>query len=84
MTLEPSKGFIVHWNRNDGHKGEPPSISQTVNFANFVKNSIQIWCICLQIDKYVIICQASQAEYGCNDISINPTKSDRKAVSCYD
>ena len=30
-----------------------------VNFANFVNFLIQIWCICLRIDKYVIICQAS-------------------------
>ena len=41
------------------YKGEPPSISQTVNFANFVIFFIQIWGICLRIDKYVIICQAS-------------------------
>ena len=35
----------------------------------------------MRIDEYVIIGLASEAKYGCNDICINLTKSDIKAVS---
>ena len=37
----------------------------------------------MRIDEYVIIGLASEAKYGCNDICINLTKSDIKAVSGY-
>ena len=37
----------------------------------------------MRIDDYVIIGLASEAKYGCNDICINLTKSDIKAVSGY-
>ena len=37
----------------------------------------------MQIDYYVIIGLASEAEYGCNDIFINLTKSNIRAVSGY-
>ena len=37
----------------------------------------------MRIDEYVIIGLASEAKYGCNDICINLTNSDIKAVSGY-
>ena len=35
------------------------------------------------IDEYMVIGLASEAEFGCTDISINLTKSDVKAMSSY-
>ena len=35
------------------------------------------------IDKYMFIGLASEAEFGCTDISINHTKSDIKAMPSY-
>ena len=34
-------------------------------------------------DESMVVGLASEAGYGCNDISINPTKSDIKAISSY-
>ena len=57
------------------HKGEPPSISQTVNSSDFVNLLMEIECICLLIKDFSKTCNHHVDESPQDDFQIKTNVS---------